>query len=68
MLSRVGSVVLTAMAMGKNKTVTLTEVFITPEIVRKIIAYGKIYRKGFGLVFTVGDALSSETQGRRSRV
>lgn len=50
-LSRVGNVVLRVLAKGKQQTVTLTEVFLAPELARNIMSYGKLERKGFGLVY-----------------
>ena len=48
-LSRVGNVVLTVLAKGRQKNVTLTDVFLAPELVRNIMSYGKLERKGFDL-------------------
>ena len=48
-LSRVGNVVMTVLAKGRQKSVTLTDVFLAPELVRNIMSYGKLERKGFDL-------------------
>uniref|UniRef100_A0AAV1U680 Polyprotein n=1 Tax=Peronospora matthiolae TaxID=2874970 RepID=A0AAV1U680_9STRA len=50
-LSRVGSVVLTVKAEGHERDVTLTEVYLAPDLSRNIMSYGKLERKGFGLVY-----------------
>ncbi|CAI5725772.1 unnamed protein product [Peronospora destructor] len=50
-LSRVGSVVLTVMVKGHQRDVTLTEVYLAPELSQNIMSYGKLERKGFGLVY-----------------
>ena len=50
-LLRVGNVVLTVVAGGQNREVTLTEVYLAPGLSRKIISYGKLEKKGFGLAY-----------------
>ena len=47
----VGNVVLTVIAGGQQKDITLTEVYLAPGLSRNIISYGKLERKGFGLVY-----------------
>ena len=50
-LSRVGRVVLTVKAEGHERDVTLTEVYLAPDLSKNIMSYGKLERKGFGLVY-----------------
>uniref|UniRef100_A0AAV1UNA8 CCHC-type domain-containing protein n=1 Tax=Peronospora matthiolae TaxID=2874970 RepID=A0AAV1UNA8_9STRA len=50
-LSRVGNVVLTVQAKGRQRNVTLKDVFLAAELARNIMSYGKLKRKGFGFVY-----------------
>ena len=50
-LLRVGNVVLTVVAGGQVRDVTLTEVYLAPELSRNIISYGKLEHKGFRIVY-----------------
>uniref|UniRef100_A0AAV1UHD3 Retrovirus-related Pol polyprotein from transposon TNT 1-94-like beta-barrel domain-containing protein n=1 Tax=Peronospora matthiolae TaxID=2874970 RepID=A0AAV1UHD3_9STRA len=50
-LSRVGNMVLTLLSKGRQKNLMLTDVFLAPELVRNLMSYGKLDRKGFGLVY-----------------
>ena len=50
-LSRVGSVVLTVTAKGRERDVTMTDVYLAPELSKNIMSYGKLGRKGFGIVY-----------------
>ena len=50
-LSRVGSVMLNAMEKGRQQDVALTEKYLAPELSWNNIPYGKLERKGFGLVY-----------------
>ena len=49
-LSRVGIVAMTVMVIGQQQDVTLTEVYLSPDLSRNIMSYGKLERKGFVLV------------------
>ena len=50
-LSRVGSAVLTMTAKGRERDVTMTEVYLAPQLSKNIMSYGKLERKGFGFVY-----------------
>lgn len=50
-LSRVRSVVLPVKAKEHEQDVTLTKVYLAPELSRNIMSYGKLEIKGFGLVY-----------------
>ena len=50
-LTQVGSVQLQVVAGGKDRTVTLTDVYLAPQLARNIISYGQLILKGFGLVY-----------------
>ena len=50
-LSRVGNVVMTVLAKGRQKNVTLTNIFFASELARNIMSYDKLERKGFGLFY-----------------
>uniref|UniRef100_A0AAV1UPH6 Retrovirus-related Pol polyprotein from transposon TNT 1-94-like beta-barrel domain-containing protein n=1 Tax=Peronospora matthiolae TaxID=2874970 RepID=A0AAV1UPH6_9STRA len=48
-LSKVGSVRLSVVANGQEKTVKLTNVYYSPSLARNIISYGKLDQKGYSL-------------------
>ena len=48
---RVGSLRLTVLAKRRQQKVTLTDLYLAPELARNIMSYGKLERKVFGLAY-----------------
>lgn len=53
-LSKVGSVRISVMANGQEKTVKLTDVYYSPILACNIISYGKLDQKGYSLKYSNG--------------
>ena len=66
-LTQVGSVVLTVLARGQQQDVTLTDVYLAPELSRNIMSYGKLEIKGFGLVYEASRACWHDAAMAKSR-
>uniref|UniRef100_A0AAV1VAX2 Retrovirus-related Pol polyprotein from transposon TNT 1-94-like beta-barrel domain-containing protein n=1 Tax=Peronospora matthiolae TaxID=2874970 RepID=A0AAV1VAX2_9STRA len=47
----VGSVLLRVIANGKDRMITLTDIYLAPQLARNIVSYGKLEHIGFGLVY-----------------
>ena len=42
---------LRVIANGEDRTITLTDVYLAPQLARNIVSYEKLEHKGFGLVY-----------------